>query len=107
MQAGLAYGTQVKTRVRFQITQKWIHKLDLIRREKDATMEKWVGRTRSDSIELSRKPISSHVARMVGGKCNAELRNVEHVVEGVLLQATTGSARSRSRSCANRCRSGR
>ena len=33
-------------------------------------MEGWVGRARPDSTELSRKPISSHVARMTGGKDN-------------------------------------
>ena len=30
-------------------------------------MEGWVGRTRPDSVELKRKSVSSHVARMTGG----------------------------------------
>jgi len=51
----------------YVITQVWVHKLDVINSEKDATMEKWVGRTRNDSTELKRKPITSHVARMTGG----------------------------------------
>lgn len=51
----------------YVITQKWVHNLDVINREKDKTMEGWVGRMRSDSTELSRKPITSHVARMTGG----------------------------------------
>ena len=41
--------------------------MDVINKEKDATMEKWVGRTRQDSTELTKKPITSHVARMTGG----------------------------------------
>lgn len=51
----------------YVITQLWVHKMDVINKEKDATMEKWVGRTRPDSIELTKKPITSHVARMTGG----------------------------------------
>jgi len=51
----------------YVITQKWIHKMDVISTEKEGTAEKWVGRTRPDSTELSRKSISSHVARMTGG----------------------------------------
>ena len=34
----------------------------------DKTMEGWVGRTREDSTEIAKKSISSHVARMTGGK---------------------------------------
>ncbi|CAH8295508.1 unnamed protein product, partial [Schistosoma turkestanicum] len=30
------------------------------------TKENWIGRTLDDSIELKNKPITSHVARMVG-----------------------------------------
>ncbi|XP_025095375.1 uncharacterized protein LOC112564634 [Pomacea canaliculata] len=48
----------------YVITQKWIHNLDVIESEKEKTLESWVGRTRPDSIELQRKSISSHVARM-------------------------------------------
>jgi putative iron-dependent peroxidase len=51
----------------FCITQKWIHRLDLIATEKDSTMEGWVGRSRPDSTELRRKPATSHVARMTSG----------------------------------------
>lgn len=51
----------------YVITQKWIHNLGVIQSEKDKTLENWVGRQRSDSVELSRKTISSHVARMTGG----------------------------------------
>lgn len=31
-------------------------------------MEGWVGRSRPDSQELKRKSVSSHVARMTGGR---------------------------------------
>lgn len=51
----------------YVITQKWIHKMDVIATEKDAVMEGWVGRTRSDSTELQKKAPTSHVARMTGG----------------------------------------
>ena len=51
----------------FQITQKWIHKLDVIDKEEESNLEGFVGRTREDSIELTDKPVSSHVARMTGG----------------------------------------
>ncbi|KAK7469770.1 hypothetical protein BaRGS_00036197 [Batillaria attramentaria] len=51
----------------YVITQKWIHDLNVINTEKDKTLEGWVGRTRADSVELPRKSISSHVARMTGG----------------------------------------
>ena len=34
----------------------------------EKTMEGWVGRKRDDSTEISKKSISSHVARMTGGK---------------------------------------
>lgn len=32
------------------------------------TKEGWVGRTMDDSVEISRKSITSHVARMTGGQ---------------------------------------
>ncbi|XP_052772941.1 dye-decolorizing peroxidase YfeX-like [Mya arenaria] len=51
----------------YVITQKWIHDLKLIGSEKTRTMEGWVGRAHSDSTEISRKSITSHVARMTGG----------------------------------------
>lgn len=34
------------------------------------TMESWVGRDRGDSTEIARKTVTSHVARMTGGKIN-------------------------------------
>ncbi len=33
----------------------------------DKNLEGYIGRSREDSTELKRKPISSHVARMTGG----------------------------------------
>ncbi|XP_070210175.1 dye-decolorizing peroxidase YfeX-like isoform X2 [Littorina saxatilis] len=51
----------------YVITQKWLHDLNTINTEKDKTLEGWVGRTRADSVELPRKTITSHVARMTGG----------------------------------------
>lgn len=51
----------------YVITQKWIHDLHVINTEKEKTLESWVGRQRSDSVELQRKTITSHVARMTGG----------------------------------------
>ncbi|XP_060602330.1 dye-decolorizing peroxidase YfeX-like [Ruditapes philippinarum] len=51
----------------YVITQKWLHDMKLIGSEKDKVMEGWVGRTKSDSTEISRKSITSHVARMTGG----------------------------------------
>jgi len=63
----------------YVITQKWIHNLDLIAKEKDSNMEGWVGRTRPDSVELKKKPISSHVARMTGGNQFAQKKKFEIV----------------------------
>lgn len=51
----------------FVIAQKWAHRHNVIKREKDSTLESWIGRKRSDSVELRKKSISSHVARMTGG----------------------------------------
>ena len=34
----------------------------------DKTMEGWVGRKKDDSTEIAKKSISSHVARMTGGR---------------------------------------
>ncbi|KAK2150537.1 hypothetical protein LSH36_401g00069 [Paralvinella palmiformis] len=56
-----------ETGASYVITQVWVHKLDVINKEEDGTMEKWIGRTRDDSIELNKKPVTSHVARMTGG----------------------------------------
>ncbi|CAI8021453.1 Dye-decolorizing peroxidase YfeX [Geodia barretti] len=49
------------------ITQRWIHKHDVIASGEDRTLEGWIGRSKADSIEQSRKSVSAHVARMVGG----------------------------------------
>lgn len=51
----------------YVITQKWIHDLKYIDTEKDKNLESFVGRSRADSIEISRKSITSHVARMTSG----------------------------------------
>lgn len=51
----------------YVITQKWIHNHKYIANAPTKTLEAAVGRNKADSIELSRKPIQSHVARMVGG----------------------------------------
>ncbi|XP_045188585.2 dye-decolorizing peroxidase YfeX-like [Mercenaria mercenaria] len=51
----------------YVITQKWIHDMKVIGSEKDKVTEGWVGRLKSDSTEISRKSITSHVARMTGG----------------------------------------
>ncbi|XP_041368735.1 dye-decolorizing peroxidase YfeX-like [Gigantopelta aegis] len=57
----------------YVITQKWLHKLDYIDSEKDKTLEGIIGRTKSDSTELKRKSITSHVSRMTSGNnFNAE-----------------------------------
>lgn len=90
------------------ITQKWIHKHDVIAGNKgktssmvtrqrgtevvmksalcsmcvcsaDRTLESWVGRTKPDSVELSRKTVSSHVARMVGGTTKPDQKPFELV----------------------------
>ena len=39
----------------------------------DKTLEGWVGRARPDSMELSRKTITSHVARMTGGQFKCDM----------------------------------
>lgn len=63
----------------YVITQKWIHDLKLIAEAKASTMESWLGRTREDSIELDKKLVSSHVARMTGGTAMANPKKHEIV----------------------------
>ncbi|XP_070578984.1 dye-decolorizing peroxidase YfeX-like [Ptychodera flava] len=63
----------------YLITQKWIHRHDAIQKEKDKVKEGWVGRSITDSTELSRKPASSHVARMTGGT-NFQQKKVFEIV---------------------------
>ncbi|XP_013411842.1 uncharacterized protein LOC106174718 [Lingula anatina] len=63
----------------YVITQKWIHRMNVINSTKDSVMEGWVGRSREDSTELKKKPISSHVARMTGGNAFAQPKKFEIV----------------------------
>jgi len=74
----------------YVITQKWIHDLNLINTEKPKTMESWVGRGREDSTELSRKAISSHVARMTSGNGFESPKPVE-IVRQSMPFGTMGS----------------
>lgn len=62
-----AVAVEPETGGSYVITQKWVHKLDYIAKEKGANLEKFVGRTLDDSVELKSKALSSHVARMTGG----------------------------------------
>ncbi|CAI2731188.1 unnamed protein product [Schistosoma spindalis] len=57
-----------KTGGSYAVVQKWVHNMNMIQTTKDHTKEGWIGRTLKDSIELKNKPITSHVARMVGCK---------------------------------------
>lgn len=41
--------------------------MDLVYTEKDSVLEGYIGRLRSDSTELKKKPATSHVARMTSG----------------------------------------
>ena len=45
----------------------------------DRTLESWVGRSKTDSVELSHKTVSSHVARMVGGTTKPDKKPFELV----------------------------
>ncbi|KAK0052740.1 deferrochelatase/peroxidase YfeX [Biomphalaria pfeifferi] len=63
----------------YVITQKWIHNFNVINTEKTKILENWVGRERSDSTELPRKPITSHVARMTGGNAFQQPKTYEIV----------------------------
>ncbi|XP_061183940.1 dye-decolorizing peroxidase YfeX-like [Saccostrea echinata] len=74
----------------YVITQKWIHDLKVIDKEKDKTLESWVGRSRPDSTELSRKSITSHVARMTGGNGWQQAKPVE-IVRQSMPFGTLGS----------------
>ncbi|BFZ01869.1 hypothetical protein BsWGS_04908 [Bradybaena similaris] len=76
----------------YVITQKWIHDLDLINTEKTKTMESWVGRDRSDSTELARKTVTSHVARMTGGPGLQQPKPVEIVRQSMPFGTVTGEA---------------
>jgi len=50
----------------YVITQKWIHDHKYLQSASTKTLETAVGRSKSDSTEINRKSIQSHVARMVG-----------------------------------------
>jgi porphyrinogen peroxidase len=63
----------------YVITQKWIHRLDFLAREKTAQLEKFVGRTREHSTELEKKPATSHVARMTAGTASDQKKPFEIV----------------------------
>ncbi|CAH8530065.1 unnamed protein product [Schistosoma turkestanicum] len=52
----------------YAVVQKWVHNMSLLQNTEHQTLEKWVGRTVKDSIELSNKTDKSHVARMVGSE---------------------------------------
>ncbi|KAL8609838.1 hypothetical protein ACOMHN_020673 [Nucella lapillus] len=76
----------------YVITQKWIHDLNLIGSEKDKTLEGWVGRSREDSTELSRKTITSHVARMTGGSSFQQPKPVQMVRQSMPFGTLAGEA---------------
>ncbi|XP_005098845.1 dye-decolorizing peroxidase YfeX [Aplysia californica] len=76
----------------YVITQKWIHNLDVISTEKTKTLESWVGRDKSDSTELSRKSISSHVARMTSGNGFQSPKPVEIVRQSMPFGTISGEA---------------
>ncbi|XP_046344383.2 dye-decolorizing peroxidase YfeX-like [Haliotis rufescens] len=76
----------------YVITQKWLHKLDVIHTEKDKTLEGWVGRQKGDSTELSRKSITSHVARMTGGSAFNQAKKFEIVRQSMPFGSHAGGA---------------
>ncbi|XP_034328205.2 dye-decolorizing peroxidase YfeX [Magallana gigas] len=76
----------------YVITQKWIHDLQVIDKEKDKTLESWVGRNRPDSTELSRKSITSHVARMTGGNSWQQAKPVEIVRQSMPFGSLSSEA---------------
>jgi len=74
----------------YVITQKWLHDMDVIANEKTRTQEAWVGRDKSDSTELSRKSISSHVARMTSGNQWQSPKPVEIVRQSMPFGSLSG-----------------
>lgn len=76
----------------YVITQKWIHDMKLINTEKEKTMEGWVGRAKSDSVEIKRKSASSHVARMTGGTNFEQKKVFEIVRQSMPYGSVTGEA---------------
>lgn len=76
----------------YVITQKWIHDLNVINSEKDKTLEGWVGRQRSDSVELPRKTLTSHVARMTGGNGFEQKKTSQIVRQSMPFGTLSGGA---------------
>ncbi|XP_014667481.1 PREDICTED: probable deferrochelatase/peroxidase YfeX [Priapulus caudatus] len=74
------------------ITQRWIHKFDDIKKEKDATLSKFVGRSMDDSVELPVKPASSHVARMTGGHAFDHPKKFEIVRQSMPYGTVSGES---------------
>lgn len=74
------------------ITQKWIHDLNVINTEKTKVLESWVGRDKSDSTEISRKSISSHVARMTSGNGFQAPKPVEIFRQSMPFGSLSGDA---------------
>ncbi|KAK3606599.1 hypothetical protein CHS0354_001565 [Potamilus streckersoni] len=75
----------------YVITQKWIHDLKVINSQQDKTLESWVGRLKSDSTEISKKSITSHVARMTGGS-NVQKKPFEIVRQSMPFGTVTGES---------------
>jgi len=76
----------------YVITQKWIHNMNVIDSEKDKTLESWVGRQRGDSTEITKKSISSHVARMTSGNNFQATKPVEIVRQSMPFGSVGGEA---------------
>jgi Dyp-type peroxidase family len=74
------------------ITQRWIHKHNVLAASKDTTLENWVGRTKADSIEQPRKTVSAHVARMVGGTTKPTTKPYELVRHSQPYGTVTGES---------------
>ena len=58
----------------------------------ERTLENWVGRSKSDSIEQSRKSTSSHVARMVGTTTPGQKKPFEMVRQSQPYGTVTGES---------------
>uniref|UniRef100_A0A1I8HSY2 Dyp-type peroxidase n=1 Tax=Macrostomum lignano TaxID=282301 RepID=A0A1I8HSY2_9PLAT len=76
----------------FVITQRWIHDLAKIRDSKPAELESFVGRDITDSTELRRKSISSHVARMTGGNAFEQKKQFEIVRQSMPYGTVSGES---------------
>ena len=58
----------------------------------ERTLESWVGRSKQDSTEQSRKTPSSHVARMVGGTTKPDKKPFEMVRHSQPYGTITGES---------------